>query len=267
MLKGVPSQNSPSSLSSGTKIGEERQATLSGMRGSSTAPSMTSPMPGRTGSLRRTLPCGRGSGTLLRSSPNGYSPSERMTHTARARRYGITARSGYPTLTATYGSPGSTGGRSTSSQRSRPGARRRPGRRAGRVTSPGGQKVKERGGKSRPSRSLKSLPSCVGRSAVFEVADVSERASEMFLRTGAFSQVSCPSFAKILSRYKEDANGNRAKLQRITERLAINGQSESTVTENKTNEDTHEPGAISEAGGDGAEKIKLIRLELYFTYF
>ena len=42
-------------------------------------------------------------------------PSERMTHTARARRYRTTARSGRPTLTATCGSLGSTGGRSTSS--------------------------------------------------------------------------------------------------------------------------------------------------------
>ena len=50
-----------------------------------------------------------------RSSPSGYSPSERMTHTARARRYRTTARSGRPTLTATCGSLGSTGGRSTSS--------------------------------------------------------------------------------------------------------------------------------------------------------
>lgn len=49
---------------------------------------------GRTGSPRRTLPCGRGSGTPSRSSPSGYSPSERMTHTARARRYRTTARSG-----------------------------------------------------------------------------------------------------------------------------------------------------------------------------
>ena len=92
-----------------------RRATLFGMRGSSTAPSMTSPTPGRTGSPRRTLPCGRGSGTPSRSSPSGYSPSEHMTHTARARRYRTTARSGRPTLTATCGSLGSTGGRSTSS--------------------------------------------------------------------------------------------------------------------------------------------------------
>ena len=44
----------------------------------------------------------------------------------------------------------------------------------------------------RPSRSLKSPPSRVGRPAVFGAADASERASEMFLRTGAF-------FSSILS--------------------------------------------------------------------
>ena len=49
------------------------------------------------------------------ANPLEECPSERMTHTARARRYRTTARSGRPTLTATCGSLGSTGGRSTSS--------------------------------------------------------------------------------------------------------------------------------------------------------
>lgn len=56
------------------------------------------------------------------------------------------------------------------------------------------QMVADYGFRGAPSRSLKSPPSCVGRPAVFGAADASERASEMFLRTGAF-------FSSILSEF------------------------------------------------------------------
>ncbi len=136
-------------------------------------------------------------GNPLEEFPSGYSPSERMTHTARARRYRTTARSGRPTLTATCGSLGSTGGRSTSSPQRpvkppRSPQETRTESRESNFTRRA--KRQERGGKSRPSRSLKSPPSCVGRPAVFGAADASERASEMFLRTGAF-------FSSILSEF------------------------------------------------------------------
>ncbi len=174
-----------------------RRATLFGMRGSSTAPSMTSPTPGRTEALGEPFHVDADSGTPSRSSPSGYSPSERMTHTARARRYRTTARSGRPTLTATCGSLGSTGGRSTSSPQRpvKPPRSPQETRTESRESNFTRRAKRQREGRQKPPLSeSKSPPSCVGPPAVFGAADASERASEMFLRTGAF-------FSSILSEF------------------------------------------------------------------
>lgn len=76
----------PTCLSSGTRIGEAARAVSSRTKGSSTAPSTTSPTRDRIPSLPIHPPCGRASETLSRSSLSGCSRSEHMTPMQMATR-------------------------------------------------------------------------------------------------------------------------------------------------------------------------------------